>query len=93
MTSLLTDSNDADGLVPDEPVTTKEGWRRFVDHQPEPLALAPDGGLDPLTPRGRAQLLQARKDYHSDLPLAATPAPPGPGAVAGRRVCGSGRAG
>ncbi|MEV6301562.1 hypothetical protein AB0M02_19280 [Actinoplanes sp. NPDC051861] len=29
---------DDDILDPDDPLTTKEGWRRFVDHQPEPAA-------------------------------------------------------
>lgn len=62
-----------DELVPDEPVTTKEGWRRFVENQPEPPAILRAEALADLPPRKRAELLQARKDYHSDLPLAATP--------------------
>ncbi|HWS34690.1 MAG TPA: hypothetical protein VN408_18360 [Actinoplanes sp.] len=28
-----------DVLTPDDPPTTKEGWRRFVDYQPEGPAL------------------------------------------------------
>ncbi|MFE2754010.1 AAA family ATPase [Actinosynnema sp. NPDC059335] len=59
-----------EGLVPDEPLTTKEGWRRFVGHRVE----APDEP-DPagLSARGRAELEQARRDYHSALPPANTP--------------------
>lgn len=73
MTSLLTGLGDADDLVPDEPVTTKEGWRRFVDHQPVPPVIPPADELAKLPARARAELLQARRDYHSDLPLAHTP--------------------
>uniref|UniRef100_UPI003F495C21 TniB family NTP-binding protein n=1 Tax=Amycolatopsis sp. CA-096443 TaxID=3239919 RepID=UPI003F495C21 len=70
MTSLLHD--DAEEPVAEEP-TTKEGWRRFVAHQPEAPAILTAAGLAELPARERARLLQARKDYHSDLPLAATP--------------------
>lgn len=57
----------------DEPLTTKEGWRRFVDRQP----VAPDGHnpatLDLLTDERRDLKEQARRAYHADLPLANTP--------------------
>lgn len=57
----------------DEPLTTKEGWRRFVDRQP----VAPDGHnpatLDLLTDERRDLEEQARRAYHADLPLANTP--------------------
>lgn len=60
-------------LVPDEPVTTKEGWRRFVEHQPQPPMVPDRDMLAELSRSEQVTLAQARKDYHSDLPLAATP--------------------
>ncbi|WP_063047736.1 AAA family ATPase [Nocardia pseudovaccinii] len=65
--------DDADALPADEPLTTKEGWRRFVDYQPEPPTL-----LDPVAVKGlsRAHRLgveEARRDYHGQLPLVNTP--------------------
>ncbi|RLK58433.1 ATP-binding protein [Actinokineospora cianjurensis] len=60
-----------DHLAPDEPATTVRGWRRFVSHQSEPPAAPTPEELAGVSPRARAD--QARKDYHSDLPLAATP--------------------
>ena len=33
-----TDVTDVEAVA-DEPLTTKEGWRRFVDHQPQPPVL------------------------------------------------------
>jgi hypothetical protein len=57
----------------DEPLTTKEGWRRFVDRQP----VAPDGHnpatLELLTAAEREAVREARQAYHADLPLANTP--------------------
>lgn len=70
MTSQPTSPDPDDELVPDEPLTTKEGWRRFTDHRTEPPA-EPDSTT--LSERGRTELEQARRDYHSDLPLANTP--------------------
>ena len=58
--------------VADEPLTTKEGWRRFVDHQPQPPVL-----LDAarwrrcLSVTGRHD--DGRRGYHADLPLVNTP--------------------
>jgi hypothetical protein len=75
MTSLLTELDDTEDPVAQEP-TTKEGWRRFVDHQPDQPAVLTAEGLAELPERERAGLLQARKNYHSDLPLAATPTMP-----------------
>lgn len=60
-------------LVPDESLTTKEGWHRFVDHQPAAPLTPPAGELAKLSARARAEAIQARRDYHSDLPLAHTP--------------------
>ncbi|PJE03282.1 AAA family ATPase [Mycobacterium haemophilum] len=57
----------------DEPLTTKEGWRRFVDRQP----IAPEGHnpatLDLLTEAERDMVNETRRAYHADLPLANTP--------------------
>lgn len=73
MTGLLTGPDDVEQLPPDESLTTKEGWRRFVEHQPTPPAFPDAAELAALTPRARVTLVQARRDYHSDLPLANTP--------------------
>jgi hypothetical protein len=42
--------NDVEAIT-DEPLTTKEGWRRFVDHQPHPPVLLGATGLARLSPR------------------------------------------
>ena len=61
------------GMTADEPLTTKEGWRRFVRHAAGPAgaaaaaALARDDGAE------RARYDEARQAYHADLPLANTP--------------------
>jgi flagellar biosynthesis GTPase FlhF len=53
-----------------EPLTTKEGWRRFADRQaimpglPAPAVLAA---------MSRREHDEARRAYHADLPLANTP--------------------
>jgi hypothetical protein len=73
MTAQTTHDGDTDNLTPDEPVTTKEGWRRFVDHQPTPPITPPAEEFAALPARAPAELAQARRDYHSDLPLAHTP--------------------
>ena len=57
----------------DNPLTTKEGWRRFVDKEPSPPALLSDAELARLNPARRAGYDEARIDYHSDLPLVNTP--------------------
>jgi hypothetical protein len=57
----------------DEPLTTKEGWRRFVDRQP----IVPEGHnpatLELLSEDERDAIEEARRAYHADLPLANTP--------------------
>jgi putative transposase len=73
MTGLLTGLDGVEQLPPDESLTTKEGWRRFVTHQPAPPVFPDAAELAALTPRALATLVQARRDYHSDLPLAHTP--------------------
>jgi hypothetical protein len=59
--------------VADEPLTTKEGWRRFVDHQPQPPVLLDAAALATLSPGDRSDYDEARRDYHADLPLVNTP--------------------
>jgi hypothetical protein len=62
-----------DVLNPDEPPTTKEGWRRFVDYQPEPPPALDPAGLPAPGRRKRAAHEEARRDYHAELPLVNTP--------------------
>jgi hypothetical protein len=67
------DCDDGAQLPADEPLTTKEGWRRFVDYEPESLAT-----LEAVEAKGlpRAELAaahDARRDYHGQLPLVNTP--------------------
>jgi hypothetical protein len=60
-------------LRADDPLTTKEGWRRFADHQPQPPELLDDVALQALPAGERANYDEARKDYHADLPMVNTP--------------------
>lgn len=62
-----------DDVPPDAPLTTKEGWRRFVDHQVQPPKLLTAQQATALAPSGRDDYDDARRDYHSDLPLVNTP--------------------
>ncbi len=59
--------------VADEPLTTKEGWRRFVDRQPHPPVLLGAARLAKLSERDRAAYDDGRRGYHADLPLVSTP--------------------
>jgi hypothetical protein len=57
---------------PDEPLTTKEGWSRWVHQDRRPPELLPGwAGLDPAA---RAEGDDRRLDYHSDLIVVNTPA-------------------
>jgi hypothetical protein len=56
----------------DEPLTTKEGWRRFVDRQPHPPVLLDAVRLAKLSERDRAAYDDGRRGYHADLPLVST---------------------
>lgn len=60
-------------LGPDEALTTKEGWRRFVDHQPQPPPLLSAEALAELSARARDAYDEARRVHHCDLPLVSTP--------------------
>jgi DNA transposition AAA+ family ATPase len=64
--------SDVDAVA-DEPLTTKEGWRRFVDHQPQPPVLLDAAALATLSPGDRSDYDEARREYHADLPLVNTP--------------------
>lgn len=64
----------ADDVVPaDQPLTTKEGWRRFVDRQPAAPDQHDPATADLLTTSQRVAFDEVRRDYHADLPLANTP--------------------
>jgi AAA domain len=59
-------------VPPDNPLTTKEGWRTFVGHAPQPPQLTRVELL--ALPRARRNTEQdRRRDYHADLPLVNTP--------------------
>jgi DNA transposition AAA+ family ATPase len=60
-------------LRADDPLTTKEGWRRFTEHQPQPPDLLAESELEGLTAGQRADYDDSRKDYHADLPMVNTP--------------------
>lgn len=62
-----------DDVGSDDALTTKEGWRRFVDHQPQPPVLLSAGERAGLSRRERERYDDVRRDYHCDLPLVSTP--------------------
>ncbi|MFF4392535.1 AAA family ATPase [Streptomyces sp. NPDC001552] len=65
---------DAGGQAPpDSPLTTKEGWRHFVAHEPVPsrLLTAAEKAALPLNERLREE--DRRREYHADLPMVNTP--------------------
>ncbi|NBE85191.1 TniB family NTP-binding protein [Micromonospora rubida] len=55
----------------DEPLTSKEGWSRWVQHDPRPPELHLD--WPHLSPVEQAAYDDARLDYHSDLIVVNTP--------------------
>jgi hypothetical protein len=57
----------------DTPLTTKEGWRRFVDKETGPPTLLGEAELAGLDTAGRIGYDEARIEYHADLPLVNTP--------------------
>jgi len=63
----------ADEAGAENPLTTKEGWRRFVDKQPDPPALLNDTALAGLSTSQRIGYDEARIEYHAALPLVNTP--------------------
>jgi Cdc6-like AAA superfamily ATPase len=54
-------------------VTTLDGWRAFVDHDREPMALLGAAELGRLTPAERTAYDDERSDYHAELPALRTP--------------------
>ncbi|WP_331758288.1 ATP-binding protein (plasmid) [Nocardia sp. NBC_01377] len=60
-------------IPPDSPLTTKEGWGRFVGHTPAPPPLLTAAQLLGMTPQDRAAHEDRLLDYHADLPLVNTP--------------------
>ncbi len=70
---MVNNLDDTTDEVADEPLTTKEGWRRFVDRQMTAPDLHNPATVELLEPADRDTYEQARRDYHADLPLANTP--------------------
>src|ERR1035437_3651907 len=67
-------SDVAEQAIPaDNPLTTKEGWRRFVDHQAHPPTLLTAMQWAAMAGHERAAHDESRRDYHGDLPLVNTP--------------------
>jgi len=60
-------------MTAEEPLTTKEGWRRFEDRQTAMPELPGPAVLVRMTAREREEHDEARQAYHADLPLANTP--------------------
>ncbi len=54
-------------------LTTKEGWRRFVDDVPAPPALLARSQREQLDPVERAGYQEHRLSYHARLIIVATP--------------------
>ncbi|WP_046776132.1 TniB family NTP-binding protein [Streptomyces yangpuensis] len=58
---------------PDNPLTTKEGWRRFVEHEPAPPVLLSAAERAALDERECLQQDDLRREYHASLPMVNTP--------------------
>lgn len=72
---LVAQEEELDRVAADEPLTTKEGWARFVAHQPQPPQLLDQARWQTLQgdPGGLDAYNEARVDYHSDLLVVSTP--------------------
>ncbi|GAB1818558.1 hypothetical protein [Herbidospora sp. RD11066] len=55
------------------PLTSKEGWRTFVDEHPLPPALLSPSALQNLTEPQRADYYTTLEDYHAQLVIVSTP--------------------
>lgn len=64
---------DDEAVPADQPLTTKEGWRRFVERQPSVPDQHDPATVELLTTSQRVNYDEARREYHADLPLANTP--------------------
>ena len=60
-------------VVLDEPLTTKEGWRRWVQTEPHPPQPISQTDWQQLDPAARELHTDARLAYHSDLVIVNTP--------------------
>lgn len=60
-------------VPPDDPLTTKEGWQRFIDRYVEPPDLASPKAFAALRGKERTAYDEARCEYHAELPLVNTP--------------------
>ncbi|RXS81487.1 ATP/GTP-binding protein [Streptomyces sp. TM32] len=58
---------------PDSPLTTKEGWRHFVGHEPVPPALLTAAQRSAMSRTERLRQEEQRREYHADLPMVNTP--------------------
>jgi hypothetical protein len=74
MTSRGAAMSDVEGNAePEQALTSREGWRRFVEHQPQPPPVLGPDALAGLSGRAREAYDEARRAYHCDLPLVSTP--------------------
>lgn len=72
-TSFVPQQATEQELPPDSPLTTKEGWRRFVEHESSPPALLTAMQRAALSPKEKLRDDDLRRNYHADLPLVNTP--------------------
>ncbi len=70
---MAVSSSDLDDTPSDEPLTTKEGWRRWVDTQPCPPDMLAHRDWQQLGAADRELYTDARLAYHSDLVIVNTP--------------------
>ncbi|MFD4023206.1 TniB family NTP-binding protein [Streptomyces sp. NPDC058576] len=70
----MTPQPDTEDLAPpDSPLTTKEGWRRYLEHETAAPTLLGAAERAALTARERGRQDDQRREYHADLPLVNTP--------------------
>lgn len=67
------DLDGGESTPPDNPLITKEGWGRFVGHEPVPPRLLAAADWAALTPHERVREQERRREYHADLPMVNTP--------------------
>ncbi|MFJ7525603.1 TniB family NTP-binding protein [Streptomyces griseus] len=72
-TSFVTQQATEQEPPPDRPLTTKEGWRRFVEHEPSPPPLLTAAQQAALSQKEKLRHDDVRRNYHADLPLVNTP--------------------
>ncbi|MEU5898637.1 ATP-binding protein [Streptomyces venezuelae] len=62
-----------DATPPDCPLTSKEGWRRYVEHESTPPQLHSAAERAALTGAERDREDEWRREYHANLPMVNTP--------------------